>query len=152
MKYQSNANTLIADRFVPPAMGSNEMAILEGLLKKLTAPAGKKSFLVYKNNKYVNVPTENIAYFQMKFDSPRIITFDQREYIVNHSLDQIQNLLNEKQFYRLNRQYLINFYAIKEVEHYLARKLLVNLILPAEDKLLVPKEKVSSFLHWLDYR
>lgn len=51
--------------------------------------------------------------------------------------------------HRLNRQYLINFNAIKEVEHYFARKLLVNAIIPARDKLIVSKEKVAGFLHWL---
>jgi two-component system response regulator LytT len=52
----------------------------------------------------------------------------------------------------ISRQYLINFNAVKEVEHYFARKLLVHLTIPAKDKLLVSKEKVSSFLHWLDNR
>jgi DNA-binding LytR/AlgR family response regulator len=60
--------------------------------------------------------------------------------------------LPEKQFFRLNRQYLINFHAVKEVEHYFARKLLVNPVIPIKDKLLVSKEKVSGFLHWLDDR
>jgi two-component system, LytTR family, response regulator LytT len=125
---------------------------LEDLLKKLTAPTGKKSFLVFKNNKYVSIPTENIALFYIKYESPMMMCFDKQEYFVNHSLEQIQNLLSEKQFYRVNRQYLVSFNAIKEVEHYFARKLLVNIVVPVKDKLLVSKEKVSSFLHWLDNR
>jgi two-component system, LytTR family, response regulator LytT len=106
-------------------------------------PVGKKSFLVFNNNKYITVPTENIAFFYIKYES---------QYFVNYSLEQIQSLLGGKDFYRLNRQYLINFNAVKEVEHYFARKMLVNLTVPARDKLLVSKEKVSSFLHWLDNR
>jgi two-component system response regulator LytT len=58
----------------------------------------------------------------------------------------------DKQFFRLNRQYLISFRAEKEVERYFARKLLVNLVVPAREQLLVSKEKLSSFLHWLDNR
>src|SRR5258705_7530622 len=125
---------------------------LNDLLTRLTTQDGKKSFLVFKNNKYVNVPTENIAFFYIKYESPMISCFDKQEYFVNYSLEQIQNLLPEKQFYRLNRQCLINFNAIKEVEHYFARKLLVNPVIPMKDKLLVSKEKVSDFLHWLDNR
>ncbi|HEU5168253.1 MAG TPA: LytTR family DNA-binding domain-containing protein [Chitinophagaceae bacterium] len=125
---------------------------LKDLLTKLTTPAGKKSFLVFKNNKYINVPTENIAFFYIKFESPVIMCFDKQEYFLNYSLDQIQNLLSEKQFYRLNRQYLINFNAVKEVEHYFARKLLVNPVIPMKDKLIVSKEKVTEFLRWLDNR
>ena len=66
--------------------------------------------------------TEDIAFFYIKYDSPGIMCFDKQEYFVNYSLKQIQNLSPEKQFYRLNRQYLINFYAMKAVEHYFAGK------------------------------
>ena len=125
---------------------------LNDLLTKLTTTTGKKSFLVFKSNKYVIVPTENIAFFYIKYESPVIMCFDRQEYFVNYSLEQIQNLLPEKQFYRLNRQYLINFNAVKEVEHYFARKLLVNPVIPMKDKLIVSKEKVTEFLHWLDNR
>ena len=124
----------------------------DDLLKKLAVQTGKKSFLVFRNNKYINVPTENIAFFYIKYESPMIMCFDRQEYFVNYSLDQIQNLLPEKQFYRLNRQYLINFNAVKEVEHYFARKLLVNPTIPMKDQLIVSKEKVTEFLHWLDNR
>ena len=125
---------------------------LNDLLTKLTTTTGKKSFLVFKSNKYVIVPTENIAFFYIKYESPVIMCFDRQEYFVNYSLEQIQNLLPEKQFYRLNRQYLINFNAVKEVEHYFARKLLVNPVIATKDKLIVSKEKVTEFLHWLDNR
>jgi DNA-binding LytR/AlgR family response regulator len=122
------------------------------ILIKLASSTGKKSFLVFKNNKYVNVLTENIAFFYIKYDSPMIMCFDRQEYFVNYSLEQIQNLLPQKQFYRLNRQYLINFNAVKDVEHYFARKLLVNPVIPVKDQLIVSREKVTEFLGWLDNR
>jgi DNA-binding LytR/AlgR family response regulator len=113
---------------------------------------GKTSFLVSRQNKYISVPVENIAFFYVKNESSTIVCFDRQEYFVNYSLDHIQELLEESQFFRLNRQYLISFHAIKDVEHYFARKLLVNPTIPVPDKLLVPKEKVSVFLSWLDDR
>jgi DNA-binding LytR/AlgR family response regulator len=125
---------------------------LDDLLTKLAPPIGKKSFLVFRDNKYISVLTENIAFFYVKYESSMIRSFDGQEYFVNHSLNQIQSQLSEKQFFRLNRQYLVNFNAIKEVEHYFARKLLINLVIPTKDKLLVSKEKVGGFLHWLDDR
>src|SRR4030095_5577543 len=70
---------------------------------------GKKSFLVFNRNKYLTVPTDTIAFFYIKYDATVIVTFDRNEYSVNYSLEQIQQLLPEHQFYRLNRQYLINF-------------------------------------------
>ncbi len=125
---------------------------LEDIIARLTIEPGKKSFLVFQNNKYINILTKNIAFFYIRYESAMIACFDKQEYFVNYSLEQLQSLVPASQFYRLNRQYLINFSAVKEVEHYFARKLLVNLVIPTKEKLIVSKDKVSDFLHWLDNR
>jgi DNA-binding LytR/AlgR family response regulator len=126
--------------------------LFQELLAKLTVSPGKKSFLVRKNNKYINVLTKNIAFFYIKQVSAVIRCFDNQEYFVDYSLEQIEGLLPVQQFYRINRQYLINFNAVKEVEHYFSRKMLINPVIQVNDKLIVSKEKVSEFLHWLDNR
>ncbi|WP_431213079.1 LytTR family transcriptional regulator DNA-binding domain-containing protein [Puia sp. P3] len=81
-----------------------------------------------------------------------IVSFDKQEHSVNYSLEQVQHLLSEQQFFRLNRKFLINFSAIKEVEHYFARKLLVKATVPFAEKLLVSKERARIFLDWLENR
>ncbi len=115
-------------------------------------PMGKRSFLVYKHNKYFTVSTKDIAFFFIRHECTIIVCTDRQEFIVNQSLDQIQSLVNERQFFRVNRQYLVNFTSVKEVEHYFARKLSVNLFTPAPERLLVPKEKATQFLQWLEDR
>jgi two-component system, LytTR family, response regulator LytT len=122
------------------------------MLSQISAPAGKKSFLVFKNNKYSSVPTDTIAFFYIRNDSTSIMCFDQQEYPISQSLDQVITLLLPSQFFRLNRQYIVNFSAIKEVEHYFLRKLFVKLVIPTQEKLLINKEKASAFLSWLDNR
>jgi len=114
--------------------------------------AFKRSFLVFKRNKYTTVPTENIFLFYVKYESTIIVSFDKREYPVNYSLEQIQHLLPKQQFFRLNRQCLINFSGIKEVERYFTRRLLVVPVMAFTNKLLVSREKASSFLNWLENR
>jgi len=130
----------------------NPLPDLEMLLKKVGNDEGKKSFLVYKHNKYTTVQTDQIAFIYIRNDSSSIMTFQEQEYAIVQSLDQVQSLLSPKQFYRLNRQYLVNFSAIKEVEHYFARKLFVKLTIPSPDKLLIGKEKTTAFLSWLENR
>lgn len=125
---------------------------LEGLLKKIGVEEGKKSFLVFKSNKYTTVQTEQVAFIYIRNELSVITTFQGQEYTIDQSLDQLQASLSTKQFYRLNRQYLVNFSAIKEVEHYFSRKLFVKLAVPTPDKLLIGKEKTSGFLAWLENR
>ena len=122
------------------------------LISKLTSPAGKSSFLVFRNQKYLTVATEDIAFFYISYDATCIVGFDKQEYVINQSLDQIAELVSAKQFFRVNRQYLVNFKAIKEVEPFFMRKLYVRLVIETKEKLLVNKEKASRFLSWMEDR
>jgi DNA-binding LytR/AlgR family response regulator len=135
--------------FQSPKPNSPELAALLNLAGQQN---GKKSFLVFKDNKYLTIPTESIAFFYIHHETPTIVTFDQKEYGITQPLEEVHNLLPVKQFYRVNRQYLVNFSAIKEVEHFFARKLLIHLVIPCQDKLLVGKDKVTGFLNWLEER
>lgn len=122
------------------------------LLTRTGENTGKTSFLVFKNNKYQTVLTENIAFFCIKNETPTIMTFDKAEYQITQSLDEVHKLLSPTQFFRTNRQYLINFSAIREAEHYFSRKLILKLTIPTEEKLLVGKDKATAFLSWLENR
>lgn len=125
---------------------------LEYLLTLSGQQTGKRSFLLFKNNKYVTIQTDNIAYFCIKKEMTSIMTFEKKEYPFASSLEDINKLLSPTLFYRINRQYLVNFNAIKEVEHYFARKLLVKLSVPTDDKLVVAKDKSTHFLNWMECR
>jgi DNA-binding LytR/AlgR family response regulator len=125
---------------------------LEVLLSKLNPPTGKTSFLVFKNQKYTTVQIDNIAFFFIRNDMTSIMCFDRQEFTLNQSLDQITSTVSAKQFFRVNRQYLVNFKAIKEVEHYFLRKLYVKLVIETPDKLLINKEKSHNFLDWMENR
>lgn len=125
---------------------------LISMLAETSSLAGKKSFLVFKDNKYSTINTEDIAYIYMQNGSATLVTYKEQQYSQGRSLDQVQSLLSPKDFFRVNRQYLVSFRAVRDVEHYFSRKLLVNLTLPSPEKLLIAKEKARAFLQWLDCR
>ena len=130
----------------------NTQPDLNRLLAKAGLTKGKESFLVFKDNKYITVPTDQIAFFYIRYDTTTIMTFKGEPYPLTQSLETVQDQLSERQFYRLNRQYLVNFKAIKEVEHYSARKLFVKLVVSTPDELLIGKEKTTAFLEWMGER
>ena len=145
----------------PPSAGSGPAAQqspaappeeFRHLLQSLTTLQGKNSFLVFKNNKYIVVPTDNIAFFYIKGELPVLYTFDNKEYFVNQSLDTLESVLPAGKFFRASRQYLVHFPAVKEIEHYFARKLLVHLTVNTPEKVIISKEKSVAFLHWMDNR
>lgn len=148
MKVQYHETDLSFNGYALDKPGVNKTDFVLGSPSRV----GKKSFLVFKHNKYTTVPIENIAFFYVKYDSSILVCRDRQEYPVHYSLKQIQNLVNNKHFFRLNKQYLVNFDAVKEVEHYFARKLLVKLTVAGPDKLLVSKQKACCFMRWLENR
>ena len=125
---------------------------LSDLLIQMVQPAEKSSFLVFKHQKYTTVQVAQIAYFYIRNESTSIVCFDGQEFSLNQSLDQVAGVVSQKQFFRVNRQYLVNFSAIKEIEHYFLRKLYVKLLIETPDKLLINKEKSPSFLSWMENR
>ncbi|WP_342646573.1 LytTR family DNA-binding domain-containing protein [Mucilaginibacter sp. CSA2-8R] len=136
------------------ALGNNMVpaALIAQLLQANQPKAEKQSFLVFKNGKYITVPVLSIAYAFVRNEQTTLVTFDGEILGINQSLDETANQLNHKSFFKVNRQYLIAFKAIKEVEHYFARKLLVKLTVQTEEKLLVGKDKSTAFLQWLEER
>jgi DNA-binding LytR/AlgR family response regulator len=126
---------------------------LEDLLSRLGAPNnGKTSFLVFMNQKYKTIHVDDIAFFYIRHDATWIMCFDKQQYVINQSLDQITSSVSARQFFRINRQFLVNFKAIKEVEPYFLRKLFVKLVIETPEKLLVNKEKSHSLLSWMEER
>lgn len=132
----------------------NELPELEALLQKINQPqsSGKTSFLVFKNQKYTTIPTENIAYFYIHNEITHLMTFDKQQFQLSQTLGQVAEQVSQKQFFRVNRQYIINFSAIKEMEHYFQRKILVKLTIETPEQLLINKEKSHNFFTWLEDR
>ncbi len=130
----------------------NSVPDLNELVSKLNPSAGKTSFLVFRNQKYTTIQTDDIAFFYIRNESTFAVTFDRQEYPLAQPLAQIASLVSGKQFFRVNRQYLVNFKAVKEIEHYFLRKLYIRLAVETPDKLFINKEKSHTFFDWLENR
>ncbi|PKF75645.1 LytR/AlgR family response regulator transcription factor [Chryseobacterium sp. PMSZPI] len=130
----------------------NDLPNLETLIQKINQPSGKSSFLVFKNQKYTTIPTEDIAYFYIHNEITHLVTFTKEQFPLTQPLGQVLELVSDKHFFRINRQYIVNFKAIKEMEHYFQRKILVKLTIETPEKLLINKEKTHSFFTWLEDR
>ena len=122
------------------------------LLLQMVQPSAKTSFLVFKHQKYTTVQVAQIAYFYIRNESTSMMCFDGQEFPHNQSLDQVAGSVSAKQFFRVNRQFLVNFSAIKEIEHYFLRKLYLKLVIETPEKLLINKEKSTAFLSWMENR
>ncbi len=108
----------------------------------------QRSILVYHKDKITPVRLNEIALFYLKHELTHLVTFDEKQYFLNHSLEELEKL-TAGVFYRANRQSLVNRTAIRDVSQYFGRKLLINLTISFPEKITVGKVKASTFLSWL---
>lgn len=113
---------------------------------RLTKPPG--SILVYHKDKIVPVGWDEIALFYIDGELTRLHGFNNKNYIVNQPLDELEQL-SKGNFFRVNRQYLVNRRAVVDANYYSNRKYVVNLSVPFKEVLVVSKNRTSAFLQWL---
>jgi len=106
------------------------------------------SVLVYHKDKIVPVRLEEIALFYIENEITYLLTFDQKSYTINKTIEEIEKI-SSNDFFRVNRQFLVNRKAIKEASQYFARKLSLTLTIPFKEAITVSKLKVPEFLDWL---
>ena len=115
-------------------------------------PSKKTSFLVSFQGKFLPVSVQDIAFFTVLGDNTWLYNFKGESYHLPHTLEELEGMLDKKQFYRANRQYLVNFGAVRHVENDFARKLSVKLTLRTPDPVTVSKAKSTDFLQWMNER
>ncbi len=115
-------------------------------------PEKRTGFLVSFQGRFLPVSVQEIAFFTILGDNTWLYNFKGESYHVPHTLEELENMLDAQQFFRANRQYLINFAAIRHVENDFARKLSVKLSLRTPDPVTVSKAKATDFLKWMNER
>ncbi len=110
----------------------------------------KSRFLAKQGDKLISIETENIAYFQSRHGVVHLVTFDNKKFILDHTLDEVSNEIDPEKFYRANRQFIVRFKAIAMVHRYHKGKLLVEMTTKTDEEIIVSAEKASSFKAWLD--
>ena len=108
-------------------------------------------FLISVGERLITLPVSDVAYFYSENRVTFAVTRQGREYIVDFSLDKLGEQLDPDNFFRTNRQTLVEINAIRKIEPYFQNKVVVEVVPPFKDKILVSKEKIASFKVWLNY-
>jgi two-component system response regulator LytT len=112
-------------------------------------PTKATSVLVHHREKIIPVKTDEIAVFYIKHELTHLHTFDRKTYTINKTLDELQQVTGPD-FFRANRQFIINRNAVESAEQYFGRKVSIGLSIPFDSVITVSKEKIASFLEWLE--
>ncbi|GAB2815352.1 LytR/AlgR family response regulator transcription factor [Ferruginibacter profundus] len=109
----------------------------------------KKRFLVTYQQKLLSVAVEEIAYF---FSDNRFIffkTFDNRKFLIEYRMDELETILDPQFFFRINRSYIISINSIAVIYSYPGNRYKINLLPPVEKEMIVSRERIANFKKWL---
>lgn len=96
------------------------------------------------------IPSEKVAYFLAEEGVVLLVTFEGKRFVINYTLDQLEEQLETQMFFRANRQLIVNIHAVKEVNPYFKGRLLLNVEPKIQGDQIISNSKASAFKEWLD--
>lgn len=118
----------------------------------VSQPEYQERFMVQVGTKIKSVPSADVAYFMADGKYLLLFTFDGGNYIIDQTIGGIEDRLNPKFFFKINRKFIINFRSIKDMLKYSNSRIKIILSpLPPEDtEAIVSAERIREFKEWLN--
>ncbi|NBC56715.1 MAG: response regulator [Bacteroidetes bacterium] len=109
----------------------------------------KKTFLVSFQDRLLPINSRDIVFFYTADDGVYLATNTAKSYKWQESLEQLEKQLNPDDFYRANRQYIIQRQHIEDIRHYFNGRLKIKMKTESPQDIIVSKAKASEFKTWL---
>ena len=110
----------------------------------------RQSYLVQKGDTLTPIASNDFAFFYIQNGVVRGTTIENVTYHLDGKLEDLENELNPQEFFRANRQYLVQRSAIKNLSIYFNGRLIVNVIPEAKEQIIVSKANAPKFKAWLN--
>jgi two-component system, LytTR family, response regulator LytT len=123
--------------------------LVKELRQKLQHKEYRKRFLVKHAQKLVSIETDEIAYF---FSDGRLNFFkttDNKKFVVDYTMDELEEMLDPDRYFRISRSFYISVESVDQIHEYFGNRLLLYLKPAVEKEAIVSREKVTDFKKWM---
>ena len=110
----------------------------------------KKRFVVAISGKIKIVQTGDVAFFYSKEKSTFLCTAGKRHYPIVFSLDLLETILDPEVFFRVNRQYIVQYKNIEKIDILSKSRLKISTVPLSDDEILISATRTSDFRKWLE--
>ncbi|MBC8767736.1 response regulator transcription factor [Arenibacter sp. BSSL-BM3] len=124
-------------------------SLVKELQHKLQPKEYRKRFLVKQGQKLISIEIEEISYF---FSDGRLNFFkttDNRTFVVDYTMEELEEMLDTQKYFRISRSFYISINSVDKIEDYFGNRLLLGLKPPVDKQALVSREKVTAFKKWM---
>ena len=112
-------------------------------------PSYRERLVVKLGDAIKSVPMDEVAYFYTEKKANYLCTSDGKKYPLEYNLDQIADMVNPRQYFRINRQFIIGLDAIEEMKTYTRARVIVKLKPASHIDTIVSVERSGDFRAWL---
>ena len=127
----------------------NPIAAVQNLGTSFQEPF-KSRFLVKVGDRIKSIPTPEIQFFESRNKATYLTKQDSRAYPIEYSLDKLEPIMDPSKFFRINRNFIINYGAIQDIVSYSNSRLKLKIAGADHESIVVSRERVAAFKDWLD--
>lgn len=109
----------------------------------------KARFMISVGNRIRSIEVKDIAYFYSEEKLSFLVTKEGQNLPVDFSLEKLTIHLNPRDFFRINRQFLVGFNAIDNVQTHYKGKLKLDLKPKTKIEVFVSGDRMTDFKDWL---
>lgn len=110
----------------------------------------KSRFVIKVGERLKTVDVDEIRFFYSRDKATFCMTAENRNFILDYTLEQLEDMLDPEKFFRINRKYFVSAASIQDIISYTNSRL--RLVLKGSDDgdIIVARERVQEFRDWLD--
>jgi DNA-binding LytR/AlgR family response regulator len=127
---------------------------IEALMKALSEQAPQKEYkeryIIKINDRIVPLNVSDIAYVYSEDKNNYLVTTDGQKYIIDSSLDVMNEELDPKNFFRISRSCIVSINSIKSIVKQPGGRLRINAYPAPPYEMTVSRSRVDDFLLWLE--
>jgi two-component system response regulator LytT len=126
---------------------------IDDIRKLLINPVDRKfkKRLTIKVGKHIKIISmDDVECYYSEHKSTYIHTKENRNHLLDNSLEYWQEQLNPEHFFRVNRTFIIQINAIEDIIAYSNSRLKIILHSYSETEIIVSRERVKDFKNWID--
>ena len=113
------------------------------------AAGREETFLVHVRDKIIPLHRDRIAYFHTSDERVTVCDLDGAVYPMDRTLEALQGLLPEEDFFRANRQFIVSRRAVREIVVWFGSRLSLTLQVATPERIVISKARVPEFKAWL---
>jgi DNA-binding LytR/AlgR family response regulator len=112
----------------------------------------QERFIVTLGDKIHSIPEPEVAYFFSEDRYTYLVDKNGKQHILNSNLGDLENTLNPRKFYRINRKFIISYESIRNMVAYSKSRVKIDLNPPPPKALdvIVSVERSGAFKKWLN--